>query len=131
MSDTTLAIRNTTQQGHVCGPLNLRKAFSLGRSCRKNKPGLDEPLQGRETALQEYPTTPQAEKHEKLKSYFTNETSSAIHTQPLFLVRSCIGSLRVTFRHHKLEVIQKVNSSFKAQEAQGLSQQKRPGTALS
>lgn len=131
LRDTTLAIMNTTQQRHVCGPLNLRKIFSLGRNCRKNKPALDEPLQERETALEGCPTTPQTEKHRKLKSYFTKKTYSAIQTKTPFLVRSCIGSLRITFRHHELEVIQQINWSFKAQEAQGLSQQNSPDTALS
>ena len=104
LSDTTLAITNSTERGHMCHPLNLRKIFSLGRNCRKNRPALDEPLQERETDLEECPTTPQTEKHRKLKSYFTSETST-IQTQPPFLVRPCIGSLRITFRHHKLEGI--------------------------
>lgn len=87
------------------GPLNLRKISSLGRNCRKNKLALDEPLQERETALEERPTIPQTDTSRKLKSYFTNQAYPAIQPQPPFLARPCIGSLRITFRHHKLEVI--------------------------
>lgn len=73
---------NTTQPGQGYGPLNLRKAFSLGRNCRKNKRALNELLQERETtALEECPTTPQTEKnHKKLQSYFNNKTYSVIQT---------------------------------------------------
>lgn len=87
------------------GPLNLRRISSLGRSCRKNKLALDEPLQERETALEECPTIPQTDTSRKLKSYFTNETYPATQPQPPFLARPCIRSLRITFRHRKLEVI--------------------------
>lgn len=70
-------------------------------------------------------------KHKKLQSYFNNKTYSAIQTQSPVLVRPWLGSLRVAFRHHKVEVIQQINLSFKAQEAQGLSQQNSTDTALS
>lgn len=69
---------NTTQPGQVYGPLNLRKAFSLGRNCRKNKRALNELLQERETtALEECPTTPQTEKK-------TQEAAELLQQQDLF-----------------------------------------------
>lgn len=70
-------------------------------------------------------------KHKKLQSYFNNKTYSAIQTQSPVPVRPWLGSLRVTFRHHEAEVTQQINLSFKAQEAQVLSQQNSTNTALS
>lgn len=67
--------KHHTARMYVWSPKPQRD-FSLGRNCRKNKPALDEPLQERETALEECPTTLQTEKHGKLKSYFTKEVYS-------------------------------------------------------
>lgn len=67
LSDATLAIMNSTHQGHVWSPKHQKLIFSLASNC-KNKPALDDPLQESPTASKEHSTAPLTQNHIKLKS---------------------------------------------------------------